>query len=186
MQLITQLASLALLLKVAAAENVVDTGDVPSACRTDSNCQQLFTIGTTCDDQTQNERDYNSCVCNTSNAQSILNTCAICVYNNEDRDDDDRVDNDVTELMRTCGWTLDLAGATTIAGGSSTTTGATTTATPTVATITTSGSTIVTTQTPTTTAGGAAASTTTPNAGSIPTAVAANVLAGAAFALVMI
>ncbi|ETS85537.1 hypothetical protein PFICI_03562 [Pestalotiopsis fici W106-1] len=184
MQLIAQLASLALLLKVVVAENVVDTGDVPSACRSDSNCQQVFTIGTTCDDQTRNESDYNNCVCGTSNAQSILNTCAICVYNNEDRDDDDRVDNDVTELMRTCGWTLDLAAATTSTSGSSSTT-STTTPTPTVATITTSGTTLVTTQTPSITAGSASSST-TPNAASVPTAAAANVLAGAFFALAMI
>ncbi|KAI0156286.1 hypothetical protein BJ166DRAFT_353196 [Pestalotiopsis sp. NC0098] len=192
MKFITQVSPLLLLAVFGSAETTVETNDVTQGCRTNSACQQVVTISDNCDNTTGNDVDYNNCVCNTNDMQSTLNSCALCIYNIERPGDDDRTDNDVTDLMRDCGWTPDLA-TTTASGSTSTSTGSSSsgssssgtssvsTPTPTTATITSAGSTFVTTQTPSATAGSASQSPTT-NGASVPTALPANVLAGAALA----
>ncbi|KAI4597886.1 hypothetical protein KJ359_004163 [Pestalotiopsis sp. 9143b] len=190
MKFITQISPLLLLATFASAETTVETNDVTQGCRTNSACQQVITISDNCDNTTGNDVDYNNCVCNTNDIQSTLNSCALCIYNIERPGDDDRTDNDVTDLMRDCGWTPNLV-TTTASGSTSTSTGfyssassstsSISTPTPTTATITSAGSTFVTTQTPSATVGSASQSPTT-NGASVPTALPANVLAGAAFA----
>ncbi|KAK9414869.1 hypothetical protein SUNI508_10812 [Seiridium unicorne] len=167
-----QLFPLLTLASLTVGENNVEADDVPQACRTNPVCQQVFNISSTCDSQTENNNDYVNCVCGTSNAQSILNSCAACVYDNER--DDDRTDNDVTDLMRDCSWSF------TPSATSGTTTGSVTLS---VATITSSSTTFVSTQTPSTsTSTGITTSTSavSQNHAAAPTAMAAGVLMGAA------
>ncbi|KAK6210811.1 hypothetical protein LQW54_005859 [Pestalotiopsis sp. IQ-011] len=192
MKLIAQLSPLLLLATFGSAETTVETNDVTQGCRNNSACHQVITISDNCDNTTGNDVDYNNCVCNTNDMLSTLNSCALCIYNTERPGDDDRTDNDVTDLMRDCGWTPDL-GTTTASGRTSTSTGSDSSASsfsgtssvstpaPTTATVTSAGSTFVATQTPSVTASSASQSPTT-NGASVPTPLPANVLAGAAFA----
>ncbi|KAH6651938.1 hypothetical protein BKA67DRAFT_537791 [Truncatella angustata] len=164
------------LASVALAENNVESDDVPQACRSNNDCQSVFTLSRNCDEQTGNNDGYVNCVCNSTNAQFILNSCAACVDQNERGDD--RTDNDVTDLMRDCGWTYSQTSQTSTAGSASTRTSSPGSSVTQVTTITSSGTTIVSTQT----TAAAATTTSSPNAGAVPTAMAGGALVGAAVA----
>ncbi|KAK9778189.1 hypothetical protein SCAR479_05159 [Seiridium cardinale] len=165
-----QLFSLLTLASLTVGENNVEADDVSQACRTNPVCQQVFNISSTCDSQTENNNDYVNCVCGTSNAQSILDSCAACVYDNERGDD--RTDNDVTDLMRDCSWSF------TPSATSGTTTSS---VAPSVTTIMSSSTTFVSTQTSSTSTGTTTStSAVSQNHAAAPTAMAAGVLVGAA------
>ncbi|KAK6072628.1 hypothetical protein SCUP234_09178 [Seiridium cupressi] len=169
-----QLFPLLTLASLTVGENNVEADNVPQACRTNPVCQQVFNISSTCDSQTENNNDYVNCACGTSNAQSILNSCAACVYDNER--DDDRTDNDVTDLMRDCSWSFTPSATPSATSG--TTTGSVTLS---VTTITSSSTTFVSTQTPSTNTGTTTStSAVSKNHVAAPTAMAAGVLMGAA------
>lgn len=97
-----QLEKVLVLLSVAAigaAENDVEADDVPSVCL--PACQFTIDLSARCDQDTNDDDTYTSCVCGAANSQQRLTECASCVKDNGRSDPDD---NDVADLMDDCGW----------------------------------------------------------------------------------
>ncbi|KAK6829446.1 hypothetical protein PG987_010030 [Apiospora arundinis] len=82
---------------VVLAENTVDYDDIPGKCV--STCAATVDLSQRCDQQTNGDSDYRRCYCTNADAQKKMNECASCVKAN-DKDDD----NDVSDLMKDCGW----------------------------------------------------------------------------------
>ncbi|KAK8104618.1 uncharacterized protein PG998_011651 [Apiospora kogelbergensis] len=88
---------LALAPLASVAENTVDYDDVPGNCV--SVCASTVDLSQRCDQQTNGDNDYRRCYCGNTDAQKKMNECASCVKAN-DKDND----NDVSDLMKDCGW----------------------------------------------------------------------------------
>ncbi|KAI1866035.1 uncharacterized protein JN550_008013 [Neoarthrinium moseri] len=144
---------------VAFAENKVEPDDVPQACRTTDSCRQVIDVSRSCDQTTDNDNTYRSCVCGTTNIQTLLNDCATYV----------------TDLMRDCGWAYNTTATTTSLSGT-----VRPTVLPSPTTITSGGTTITTTPTPTL---GTVASTTSTPAGAPAVTAGLGMLAGVALAI---
>ncbi|KAH9996755.1 hypothetical protein F4779DRAFT_606862 [Xylariaceae sp. FL0662B] len=131
----------------ALATSDVDANDVPSVCV--PACQVTIDLTARCDQQTDDDNAYRSCVCDTQDFQARITECATCV---KDNGTGDAYDNDVAELMSDCGWNFNDANASYTSGtaGVATSTGQTT---PTVITSSSGGSVFTTTQTSTGAAG---------------------------------
>ncbi|KAI0438835.1 hypothetical protein F4803DRAFT_75256 [Xylaria telfairii] len=102
-----QLEKVLVLLSVAAigaAENDVEADDVPSICL--PACQFTIDLGARCDQDTNDDDTYTSCVCSAADSQQRLTECASCVKDNGRSDPDD---NDVADLMDDCGWDFNNA-----------------------------------------------------------------------------
>jgi hypothetical protein len=109
-----QLKTLLVLFSIAtfgAAEDTVESNDVPSACL--AACQFTIQLTARCDNQNDDDDDddddddsddlYRSCVCGAADSQVHVTECASCVRDNGRWDDDD---NDVADLMDDCGWSF--------------------------------------------------------------------------------
>lgn len=90
----------------SVAENTVETNDVPNTCL--AACQFTIDLSARCDQETDGDSGYRTCVCGAADSQIRLTECATCVKDNGMRDPDD---NDVADLMDDCGWDFNSASA---------------------------------------------------------------------------
>ncbi|KAI1396834.1 hypothetical protein F4819DRAFT_473961 [Hypoxylon fuscum] len=151
----------------SVAENTVETNDVPNTCL--AACQFTIDLSARCDQETDGDSGYRTCVCGAADSQIRLTECATCVKDNGMRDPDD---NDVADLMDDCGWDFNSASASYTSGASTISATSVTSTSPTVTTAvitSSSGSVVVTTaQTITQTA----SSTSSVSTGAAPLATA--------------
>ncbi|KAI1076699.1 hypothetical protein F5B20DRAFT_317522 [Whalleya microplaca] len=168
---------------LGAAENTVESDDVPSACI--SACQFTIDLTARCDRQTDDDDTYRPCVCNAQDSQARLTACATCVKDNGMRDADD---NDVADLMDDCGWDFNNANASYTSGSTTiaTSTGQTTPAVTTTVITSSSGSSVFTTTQTNTGSATGAGSTSSVSTGGAPMAtggVGALIVGGLAIGL---
>ncbi|KAF2128597.1 hypothetical protein P153DRAFT_376709 [Dothidotthia symphoricarpi CBS 119687] len=98
-----KLAVIAAITAAAAAQDV-SQDDIPSQCT--AICAEVVTISTQCDQQNENDTAELQCVCNATNANTLIPACEACVAQFDvDNDDDDNVrDNDVYEVLTRCNF----------------------------------------------------------------------------------
>lgn len=118
------LIGLAALSSSAVLAQEFDNNDVPQQCR--SVCQAMVDAARTCDNNFDGDRQEVDCICNTEGASTQLPECAACVRQfDTDIDEDDRDEqNDVDEVMSSCGFTSTTFNAA-AAGSSSSSSGGT-------------------------------------------------------------
>ncbi|KAL7624818.1 hypothetical protein AAE478_004032 [Parahypoxylon ruwenzoriense] len=162
-------AALAILSLAAlnAAENTVERDDVPRACL--QACQFTIDLSARCDQETDSDSRYRTCVCGATDSQTRLTECATCVKDNGMRDPDD---NDVADLMDDCDWDFNTASASYSTGtGTATATTAALTSPTVITTVITSSSgstTFTATQTTTQAAAGLGSATPSSSTGGAP------------------
>ncbi|KAI1822768.1 hypothetical protein F4861DRAFT_375232 [Xylaria intraflava] len=114
-----QLGKIIALLSIAAmgaAEDDLEAGDVPRACR--PACQPSIDLSASCEKSTHGDDDYRTCFCEAADSQAHLTECASCVKDqrksdhdgdDDDNDNDNDSDSDVADLMKDCGWSFNNA-----------------------------------------------------------------------------
>ncbi|KAI2643753.1 hypothetical protein GGS21DRAFT_35017 [Xylaria nigripes] len=123
---LTNAMALLSLAAMGAAEDDLEIDDVSSACF--SPCQFIIDLSTRCDRANNDDNEYLSCVCKTTDAETHLTECATCIKDNGRSDSDD---NDVSDLMSDCGWDFNTASSNTASALHTTGTTMSSSATPT-------------------------------------------------------
>lgn len=75
----------------------IDANDVPGQCT--SVCASLVTLTRDCDNSTNDDAAELNCLCNATNASTLIPLCAACISQNGDRD------NDAVDILTSCSFT---------------------------------------------------------------------------------
>ena len=111
------LSSVLALAAIKAQE--IDRDDYPPACQ--NECFSLVNTTESCDDSTDGDTNYLSCVCGSTDASSRLVACGTCIRSNGGDSD-----NEAIELALKCGFAIPASSSS--GGGPSSTTPAASTA----------------------------------------------------------
>ncbi|KAH6622230.1 hypothetical protein C7974DRAFT_377825 [Boeremia exigua] len=100
-----QKLAIATALTALVAAQEIDQDDIPQQCT--QVCAEVVTIARDCDRQSNDNAEI-QCICRANNANTLLPACDACVqqYDRDLDDDNDRNDNDVREILRSCNFSV--------------------------------------------------------------------------------